>query len=55
MLLIAVVIYLIQGKQMQTVGSDIRIVENISKEDIYSKWSDINNWHTFNDDLDYAK
>ena len=40
---------------MQTVGTDTREVENISKEDIYNKWSDINNWHTFNDDIEYAK
>ena len=40
---------------MQTVGTDTRVVENISKEDIYNKWSDINNWHTFNDDIEYAK
>ena len=40
---------------MQTVGIDTREVENISKEDIYNKWSDINNWHTFNDDIEYAK
>jgi hypothetical protein len=40
---------------MQTVGEDSRIVENISKEEVYSKWADINNWHTFNDDIDYAK
>jgi hypothetical protein len=40
---------------MQTVGTDSRVVENISKEEIFSKWADINNWHTFNDDIDYAK
>lgn len=40
---------------MQTVGTDSRIVENISKEEIYTKWADINNWHTFNDDIEYAK
>jgi len=40
---------------MQTVGTDLRVVENISKEEIFGKWADINNWHTFNDDIDYAK
>ena len=40
---------------MQTVGTDTRIVEHISKEEIFNKWSDINNWHTFNDDIEYAK
>ncbi|XPV67378.1 MAG: hypothetical protein ACNI25_08610 [Halarcobacter sp.] len=40
---------------MQLVGTDSRIVENISKEEIFNKWADINNWHTFNDDIDYAK
>jgi len=40
---------------MEIVGTATRIVENISKEDIYNKWSDINNWHTFNDDIEYAK
>jgi len=40
---------------MKVVGTDTRIVENISKEEIYNKWSDINNWHTFNDDIEYEK
>ena len=40
---------------MKVVGTDTRIVEDISKEEIYNKWSDINNWHTFNDDIAYAK
>ena len=40
---------------MKVVGTDTRIVEAISKEEIYNKWSDINNWHTFNDDIAYAK
>ncbi len=40
---------------MQTVGADSRIVENITKEEIFAKWADINNWHTFNDDIKYAK
>jgi len=40
---------------MKIVGTDTRVVKNITKEEIYTKWSDINNWHTFNDDLEYAK
>jgi len=40
---------------MKVAGTATRIVENISKEDIFNKWSDIDNWHTFNDDIEYAK
>ena len=44
-----------KGKDMQVVGSDIRVIEGVSKEEIYNKWADINGWHLFNDDIKYAK
>lgn len=32
-----------------------KIYPNISKKDIWKLWSDINNWHKWDKDIDYAK
>ena len=36
---------------MQTVGSAIRSVKGISKEEVFSYWSDVDNWSKWNDDI----
>ena len=36
---------------MQTVGTVTKVVENISKEQIYSFWADVKNWSKWNDEI----
>ncbi len=40
---------------MQTIKVVSRIVKDISKEQIFAIWSDVNNWHRFNHGIEYAK
>jgi len=39
---------------MKTVGTATRVVEGISKEEIYPFWADVNNWTKWNDDIESA-
>jgi len=32
-----------------------KLYQNIKKEDIWNIWTDVNNWTTWHDDLDYCK
>ena len=40
---------------MQTVGTATKIVEGISKEEIFLFWSDVHNWARWNDGIDKAE
>jgi len=40
---------------MKTVGIATRVVEGISKEEIYAFWADVNNWTKWNDEIESAK
>ena len=40
---------------MKTVGIATRVVEGITKEQVYSYWVDVNNWATWNDDIKLAE
>lgn len=39
---------------MQIVGTARRAIEDISKEQVFSFWSDVNNWAKWNDEIDTA-
>jgi hypothetical protein len=39
---------------MKTVGTATRVVEGISKEEIFEFWADVNNWEKWNDNIDSA-
>jgi len=39
---------------MKTVGTATRVVESISKEEIYTFWADVNNWTKWNDEIESA-
>ena len=40
---------------MKTVGTATRVIEGITKEQVYSFWADVNNWATWNDDIKSAE
>ena len=40
---------------MKTIGSATRVVEGITKEQVYSFWADVNNWAKWNDDIKSAE
>ena len=40
---------------MKTVGTATRVVEGITKEQIYSFWADVNNWAKWNDEIKSAE
>ena len=40
---------------MKTVGTATRVVEGITKEQVYSFWADVNNWAKWNDDIQSAE
>ena len=40
---------------MKTVGTATRVVEGITKEQVYSFWVDVNNWTKWNDDIKSAE
>ena len=40
---------------MQVVGNISKIIEGVTKEQIFELWSDVNNWHRFNHGIEYAK
>ena len=40
---------------MKTVGTATRVVEGITKEQVYSFWADVNNWTKWNDDIKSAE
>jgi hypothetical protein len=39
---------------MKIVGTATRVVEGISKEEIFEFWADVNNWAKWNDNIDSA-
>jgi len=39
---------------MKTVGTATRVVEGISREEIYAFWADVNNWTKWNDEIESA-
>jgi len=39
---------------MKIVGTETRVVEGISKEEIYAFWADVNNWTKWNDEIESA-
>ena len=40
---------------MKIVGTETRVVEGITKEQIYSFWADVNNWAKWNDEIKSAE
>ena len=40
---------------MQVVGTDFRMIKGVSKEDIYALWSNVNDWASWNSDIESAK
>ena len=40
---------------MKIVGIATRVVEGITKEQVYSFWADVNNWTKWNDDIKSAE
>ena len=40
---------------MKTVGTATKVVEGITKEQIYSFWADVNNWAKWNDEIKSAE
>jgi len=40
---------------MKIVGTATRVVEGITKEQIYSFWADVNNWAKWNDEIKSAE
>ena len=40
---------------MKTVGTATRVVEGITKEQVYSFWADVNNWAKWNDEIKSAE
>ena len=40
---------------MKTIGTATRVVEGITKEQVYSFWADVNNWAKWNDEIKSAE